>query len=283
MPKGALYVVATPIGNLEDMSPRAVRTLQEADVIAAEDTRHSRRLLTHFAIQTPLTSYHEHNEQSKTLELIELLECGKSIALISDAGTPCISDPGYRLVRAARAAGHIVFGIPGPAAALTALSVSGLPSDRFTFHGFFPRKASERQQALEGIAATGGTHIFYESPQRVLALLARIEDTLPDAQVSVARELTKKFETTVTGSPKEVRDALADKDVRGECVVIIYSSAALAGSKIPPDDDTLRLRVEETMATEGLSRRDAVRTVAERLNLPRNAVYAAAAKHHESD
>ncbi len=276
---GTLYVVATPIGNLEDITLRAARVLREADLIAAEDTRHSRRLLDHLGVNAPVTSYHEHNEESKSLKLVEELESGKIIALITDAGTPCVSDPGYRLVRAARMKGIPVVAIPGPSAAIAALSISGLPSDCFTFHGFFPRKRSRALDMLGEAARAGGTHLFYEAPNRLADTLAMLAEHLPGSEVAVARELTKIHEEVVLGAPSKLAARYAAAPPRGECVLLVHLNAHEAEE--PPDADELRQAVEALMAEKGLSRRDAVRQIAERLGVARNTVYAAAMGERE--
>ncbi|MDX9972344.1 MAG: 16S rRNA (cytidine(1402)-2'-O)-methyltransferase [FCB group bacterium] len=274
MNKGRLYVVATPIGNLEDMTARGLRILREADLIACEDTRHSKRLLDHYAIQTPLTSYHEHNEAQKADVLLGELERGRNLALITDAGTPGISDPGYRIVRAARQAGFEVVTVPGPSACAAALAVSGLPTDRFTFHGFFPRKRGEADRLLDEIARSGGTHVFYESPHRLVDALEAVAARLPECEVCVARELTKIHEEVALGTPGELATRYGAGTVRGECVLLVYCEAGAGEKAWGPEE--IRERVDAVMDSEGLSRRDAVRRVAAELDLPRNAVYEAA-------
>ncbi|SDJ64815.1 16S rRNA (cytidine(1402)-2'-O)-methyltransferase [Microbulbifer yueqingensis] len=195
-PDQALYVVATPIGNLADMVPRAVEVLQCADLVAAEDTRHSQRLFSHFDIDTPLVAYHDHSDEERTNRILQRLEQGQTVALISDAGTPLISDPGYRLVREARARGIRVVPVPGACAFVAALSAAGLPSDRFTFEGFLPAKAGARARALEQLAAEERTMVFYEAPHRVADTLDAMADAFgSDREAVIARELTKAFET----------------------------------------------------------------------------------------
>ncbi len=221
---GHLYVVATPIGNLDDMVPRAVTTLKSADYVAAEDTRHSGKLLKHFAIDTPLLAFHEHNEGERTGYLVGLLESGSSVALISDAGTPLISDPGYRLVRAAHLAGVKVTPVPGPCAMVAALSVSGLPSDRVMFVGFLPARAQARRTRLQELAGRRETLVLYESCHRIAEALADIAQELgPSRQVAFCRELTKTFETVRLGSLQSIGDwVVADADQRrGEIVLVI--------------------------------------------------------------
>ncbi|PKM30545.1 MAG: 16S rRNA (cytidine(1402)-2'-O)-methyltransferase [Gammaproteobacteria bacterium HGW-Gammaproteobacteria-11] len=241
---GTLFVVATPIGNLQDMTPRALDVLRSVSLIAAEDTRHSARLLQHFGINTPTTACHDHNERDKSVRLIERLSGGEDMALISDAGTPLISDPGYHLVRLAREAGVRVCPIPGSCALIAALSAAGLPSDRFTFEGFLPAKAHGRQQRLQALASEERTWMLYEAPHRLLECL---EDMLailgPARQVVLGRELTKTFET-IKGAPiAELVDWVrADSDQqRGECVLVVE------GLPAAPADDVLSPEVERVL------------------------------------
>jgi 16S rRNA (cytidine1402-2'-O)-methyltransferase len=221
---GTLWVVATPIGNRDDLTPRAIQTLRAVAVIAAEDTRHSRPLMAHFNIDTPLFALHDHNERAAVDAVVRRLCSGDDIALISDAGTPLISDPGFRLVRAAREAGVKVVPVPGACAAITALSVAGLPSDRFVFEGFLPNKSSARRTRLQELAGEGRTLIFYESSHRVLESLQDMRDVFgPGREAVLARELTKMFETVI-GEPLEelvARVAADPNQQRGECVLLI--------------------------------------------------------------
>ena len=221
---GTLYVVATPIGNLEDISARALRVLREVSLIAAEDTRHSSRLLAHFGIQTPLAACHEHNEREEGGRLIGRLQGGEDVALISDAGTPLISDPGYHLVRQARAAGVAVVPVPGACALIAALSAAGLPSDRFIFEGFLPAKAAARCARLEALKEEPRTLIFYEAPHRILESLGDFRDVFGGDRIAVlGRELTKTFET-LKGLPLSELHAWVEADSnqqRGECVVLV--------------------------------------------------------------
>lgn len=229
---GTLYVVATPIGNLADMVPRAAETLQQVDLIAAEDTRHSKRLLEHFHISTPMVAYHDHNEAQSLPALLQRLKKGESIALISDAGTPLISDPGYRLVRAAREAGFRVCPIPGASALIAALSVAGLPSDRFVFEGFLPPKSGARRKHLEALAAEERTLIFYEAPHRIAATLADVVHCLgADREVVIARELTKTFETILAGNAEDVAKRVEEdpNQQRGEIVLLIRGAEPSGG------------------------------------------------------
>lgn len=221
---GTLYVVATPIGNLADMVPRAVEILHTVDLVAAEDTRHSGRLLAHFGIGKPLLPYHDHSDPAQVQRILAALATGKSVALISDAGTPLIADPGYRLVRAARAQGCRVTPIPGSCAAIAALSAAGLPSDRFAFEGFLPAKRSARRHRLETLARVPHTLIFYEAPHRVAETLGDLCDTFGgEREAALARELTKTFETFLTGTLAAILAAVtADTNhQRGEIVVVV--------------------------------------------------------------
>ena len=217
---GTLYLVATPIGNLEDLSPRALRILRDARLIAAEDTRVTRKLLAHFDLHTPLTSYFEHNKLSKLDSVLAALTTG-DVALVSDAGTPAINDPGYELVRAALSAGHTVCPIPGPSAPLAALAASGLPTDAFLYLGYLPRKSSERRELLERIADLPYSLIFLESPHRLLAGLADLESSLGDRQIAVARELTKVHEQIWRGTLKAAHAYFTANEPRGEFTLVL--------------------------------------------------------------
>ena len=222
---GVLYVVATPIGNLEDISARAVRILQEVDCIAAEDTRTSLKLLRHLGIEKTMLAYHEHNEAVQTEKLSTMLSEGKSIALISDAGTPLISDPGYVLVKHLINKGFSVVPIPGPSALIAALSVSGMATDRFAFEGFLPAKTHARTEKLKSLATETRTLVFYESRHRIQASLADIAMVLPGREITVCRELTKRFETIFYGTTAEVLEWFANKDQqKGEFVLILSGS-----------------------------------------------------------
>ena len=269
---GTLYIVATPIGNLEDITYRAVRTLREADLIACEDTRHTRRLLDHFAIDKPAISYHEHNETARTAELIGRLRDGANIALVSDAGTPLISDPGYRIVAAAVEAGVPVVPIPGPSAMVTALAASGLATDAFFFAGFLPPKAAHRRRVLDSLAALDATVVFYEAPHRVLETLDDIRTHLPRRPLVVARELTKMHEEFLRGTPEDVGRALSERpQVRGEFTIV-------AGKPEGPVSATAGQPVEEAVRSyekQGLSRMDAIKAVARDRGVPKRDIYAA--------
>jgi 16S rRNA (cytidine1402-2'-O)-methyltransferase len=221
---GVLYIVATPIGNLEDITLRALRVLKEVDLIAAEDTRHTQALLHHYGIKTPLTSYHEHNERSKAQDLVERLARGKNIALVSDAGTPVISDPGYRLVVEALQNSIQVIPIPGPSALAAALSVAGLPTDRVAFEGFLPAKKQERKIRLAALQRETRTLVFYEAPHRLKESLDDILCILGDREIVIARELTKLHEEFLRGAVSDVTERLAERAVKGEVTILVHGS-----------------------------------------------------------
>jgi len=218
---GTLYVVATPIGNLEDVSQRALAVLGQVDAIAAEDTRRTGRLLAHYGIEKPLRSYYDAVEQRRSPELVAELRAGRNLALVSDAGTPLLSDPGYRLVRAALDAGIDVVPIPGASAATALLSVSGLPTDRFVFEGFLPAKPGKRRRRLEGLRSEPRTVVFYESPHHIERTLAEIAEVIGERDVVVGRELTKVFEEILRGRVSAVRRSLAEKPARGEYTIVV--------------------------------------------------------------
>ncbi|HEX9757933.1 MAG TPA: 16S rRNA (cytidine(1402)-2'-O)-methyltransferase [Nitrospiria bacterium] len=218
---GELFVVSTPIGNLEDITLRALKTLHEADIIAAEDTRHAKKLLNHFQIHTPLTSYHDFNKEEKSEILINKLKEGNHIAVLCDAGTPTICDPGYYLIRRAIQCDIRIIPIPGPTALIAALTGSGAPPDRFTFEGFAPRKRGPRQRWFESLQQETKTILFYESPHRILSCLTDLISVLGDRDIILARELTKTFEEFIRGKATEIKTQLEEKAIRGEITVII--------------------------------------------------------------
>lgn len=271
-PPGTLFVVATPLGHLEDVTLRALRVLREAALIAAEDTRRTGGLLAHFEIRTPVESLHEHNEEARVPELLDRLARGESIALVSDAGTPLLSDPGARLVRAALIAGHRVEAVPGASAVVTALVGSGLPADTFSFLGFVPARASERRRWLLAAGAEPRTVVFFEAPHRIRDTLAEAHALLGDREVSVARELTKVHEEQLRGSLATVLARLAEP--RGEFTVVMAAAPA-EPPPAPLDDAGAWEEFRELTARDGLSRRDAVSTLARRHGLPARDVYAA--------
>ncbi len=270
MNQGILYIVPTPIGNLADMTHRAQRILAEVNAIAAEDTRHSRILLEHYGIQTPMFALHEHNERQKATSLVKRLESGESIALISDAGTPLISDPGFPLVRACRAAGIQVTALPGPSAVITALSASGLPTDRFLFAGFLPAKQQARITALTEIIDQQATLVFYEAPRRIVDTLLAVVDVYgAEREVVVAREISKQFETYLVGSAAEVL-AQVQTDAnqqRGEMVLMIAGATRHADS-IPAE----ALQLLATLSDE-LPPKKAAKIVASHYGLRANDLY----------
>ena len=223
---GTLYLVATPIGNLEDITYRAVRTLRECDVVAAEDTRRTGQLLKHLGISKPMLSYFQFNEARRSAELLERLQRGEKIALVTDAGSPGISDPGERIVRAAVAAGFRVEAVPGPSALIVALTASGLPTDKFHFIGFLPHKAGQRRRKLQSLHALAGTLVLYESPYRIQRLLTELDEIFPARQIVLARELTKKFEEYLRGRPAELLEITRHRHLKGEFVVLIEGAGA---------------------------------------------------------
>lgn len=268
--KGKLYIVSTPIGNLEDITLRAIRILKEVDLIACEDTRTTKKLLSHLQITKPLTSYHEHNELKKAGELHELLESGKNIALVSDAGTPGISDPGYRLVKIATENGIDVIPIPGACAAIATLSISGLPTSSFTFHGFPPKMKNKRKEFFKKIKDNDQTLIFYESPRRVLDSLHDLYEILGDREVSVSRELTKMFEETIRGKISHVIEKLGEKkELKGEFTVVIEGkkngSEEVSSEKL--EDELISYK------EKGKSLKDTVNELYLIYKIPRNRIY----------
>jgi 16S rRNA (cytidine1402-2'-O)-methyltransferase len=264
---GTLYVVSTPIGNLEDLTLRALRILKEVDIVACEDTRHTRILLAHYGIVTPLLSYHEQNERQRTAELLERLKADASVALVTDAGTPALSDPGYAIVHAASAHGIPVIAVPGASAVTTALAVSGLPTDRFAFLGFLPRKSAERKRTLETLASIPWTLVFFEAPHRLRDMLQDVEDVLRDRQVAVGRELTKRFEEVIRGPVSEVQDHFRTIEPRGEFTVVVAGAGENAKTALSAEAD-LRELLEG-----GMPPKSAVQIVARRHRINRRDVY----------
>ncbi|MSN26375.1 MAG: 16S rRNA (cytidine(1402)-2'-O)-methyltransferase [Geobacter sp.] len=273
MSAATLYIIATPIGNLEDMTYRAVRILGEVDLVAAEDTRHSLKLLTHFGISKSMTSYFDHNQQFKGERILNMLRQGKSVALISDAGTPCISDPGYQLVRDAVAEGIPVIPVPGACAAVAALSASGLPSDNFTFAGFPPSRQGKRRSFLKEMAKLPGTLVLYEAPHRLEETLRDMLEVLGERHVVVARELTKIYEELIRGSVSQVLETVSQGKVRGEIVILIEP-----GEKIEPESLSLEETLQTLMRDDALSLKDAAKKAAEITGVSRSEAYSAALK-----
>lgn len=274
---GTLYIVSTPIGNLEDITFRALRVLKEANLIAAEDTRITRKLLSHFDIHTPMTAYHQHSKGKRSEELVERLLAGEDIAMVSDAGTPGVSDPGHELIHLAVESQVPVVVIPGASAVIFSLVASGLPTSHFAFDGFPPRKESERRAFFQGLRTDPRTIILYESPLRLLPTLKSAFAELGDRRVAVVREATKLFEEVFRGTITEAIERFTHPKARGEITVVIEGAPVdeTKTSEVIPESVDARLKV---LMDGGMSERDAVRQVAAELKLPRRDVYAAALK-----
>ncbi|MEH2191540.1 MAG: 16S rRNA (cytidine(1402)-2'-O)-methyltransferase [Nostoc sp.] len=265
-----LYVVGTPIGNLEDITFRAVRILQTVDIIAAEDTRHTGKLLQHFQVKTPQVSYHEHNRTSRIPELLEHLVNDKAIALVSDAGMPGISDPGYELVKACIEAGISVVPIPGASAAITALSAAGLPTDRFVFEGFLPAKTQQRQEHLESLQTESRTLIFYESPHRLRDTLQDLAEVWgSDRQIVLCRELTKLYEEFWRGTIAEAIAHYSQREPQGEYTLVV---AGIPASQPQLTEEELKAELKQ-LISQGISRSQASRQLAKFTSLPRRELY----------
>ncbi|RBW67667.1 16S rRNA (cytidine(1402)-2'-O)-methyltransferase [Bacillus taeanensis] len=275
--KGQLYLVPTPIGNLEDMTFRAVRILKEANVIAAEDTRQTKKLCNYFEIDTPLISYHEHNKEVSGQKLKERILNGDTIALVSDAGTPAISDPGYELVVSCIEAEIAVIPLPGANAALTALIASGLPTDQFYFYGFLPRQKKEKKEVLEELKNIRSSLIFYEAPHRVKETLKEVEALFGNRNMVTARELTKKYEEFIRGSISDVRSWFQENDPRGEFCFIVEGASELEikSEEVWWESFTLKDHVNYYCEEEGLNPKDAIKKAAKDRNLPKREVYQA--------
>jgi 16S rRNA (cytidine1402-2'-O)-methyltransferase len=271
MPDGRLVVCATPIGNLGDVTLRVLETLRAADMVEAEDTRVTRKLFGRYEIKTPLESYHAKNLERRTPEVVARVASGQVVALVSDAGTPGVSDPGAHLVDVCLAAGLTVEVLPGASAILAALVASGLPTHAFYFGGFLPRKAGERRRALGSLSALDATLVFYESPRRTAATLATLAEVFPGRAAVVARELTKLYEEVARGEVGELSTAFAERELKGE-VVLLVGPPARGTSQATADPDDVRAKVDAAVAG-GASRKDAVREVAALTGLPRNEVY----------
>jgi 16S rRNA (cytidine1402-2'-O)-methyltransferase len=271
---GALYVVATPIGNLEDMTYRAIRILKEADVIAAEDTRVTKKLCNYFEINTPITSYHEHNKLKSGEKLLEDLKQGKTIALVSDAGMPTISDPGYELVCLALENRFPVIPLPGANAALTALVASGLPPQNFYFYGFLPRQKKEKKEALEGLRRYQSTLLFYESPHRLKDTLKALGEVLGNRQVVISREITKKFEEFIRGSVEELTEWLENTEVKGECCILVEGTNEIESTE--ESDWWMSLSIKDHVVyymEKDMSSKEAIKQVSVDRKLPKREVY----------
>jgi 16S rRNA (cytidine1402-2'-O)-methyltransferase len=269
--KGVLYVVATPIGNLEDITYRAVRILREVDLIACEDTRQTRKLLEHYGIEKPTVSYHDYNEQERAQELVAKLQAGSSIAQVSDAGMPGISDPGYRVVKLAIEQGITVIPVPGASALVTALAASGLPTDAFEFRGFLPAKSGQRRTALESLRDVQHTVVFYEAPHRILESLQELVGILgAERQVVIARELTKLHEEFIRGAAGEILKSLEGRELRGEITLLIGKAEtadhATRGKDLPK-------RLKEIMESERLDEKAALKVLAKEQGLSKSELY----------
>ncbi len=261
-----LYIVATPLGNARDITLRALDVLTAVDAVLCEDTRVTGKLLAHHGISKPLRAYHDHNEQAASEKALAALAAGQRLALVTDAGTPLVSDPGYRITRAAREAGFAVHAVPGPSAPITALSIAGLASDRFSFLGFLPNKAGARRSALAAIVPEMGTIILFESPRRLVALCRDIGAVLGPCKIVVARELTKIYEEMISGTADELVAHFEQTPAKGECVVLIERA-------VPQAVDTLDLDALLRAEMAQLSLRDAARAVALKTGLPRKTLY----------
>jgi len=269
---GVLYLVATPIGNLEDITLRALRILREADQIAAEDTRHTQKLLTHYEISRPLVSYHEHNEVTRAPELVAALEQGAKIALVSDAGMPLVSDPGHRLVALCLRHGIAVVPVPGASALLAALSASGLPNDEFLFVGFLPQRSGERRRALERLRIEDRTLILYEAPHRIADCVADAREILGDRPACLAREITKMHEEFRRGKLSEIEESLRERPAKGEITFLIGAGVAEVGAGVDLSQG-LTERVEELMRQAKLDRKEALKLAAKERGLTRREAY----------
>ena len=278
--QGVLFLVATPIGNLEDITLRALAVLREVDLIACEDTRHTRKLLSRYDIHAPTTSYHAHNQRSKGEYLLHELAAGKKIAVVSDAGQPGVSDPGAELVAQALAGGFRVMALPGPSAALTALAVSGLSTERFVFEGFLPAAGRARKERIQALSREDRTVILYEAPHRLLRTLADLAGVMPGRKMAAARELTKRFEEVVRGSLAEVVDHFTATAPRGEFTLVLGPLVAGPGREDARQEDIPA--VFARLVAEGLDRRSAVKETAARLGLPKREVYAVVARGADS-
>lgn len=277
MDKGKLYICPTPIGNLEDITLRTLRILGEVDLIAAEDTRHSIKLLNHYEIKKPLTSYHEHNIREKGQELIEKLNNGQNIALISDAGMPGISDPGQDLIRLAIKGDIDVIPLPGPSASITALVVSGISTNKFVFEGFLPSKKRDRIKELEGLKDEKRTIIFYESPHRILYFLNDMRDVFEDRNIAICRELTKHYEEIFRGTISQSLEKFSRDGIKGEFVIIVEGNDEVEETEEINIIEYLKLYIDQ-----GMSKKEAIKKLSQTMNLPKNQVYSESLKLDQS-
>jgi 16S rRNA (cytidine1402-2'-O)-methyltransferase len=265
---GRLYIVPTPIGNLEDITLRALRILKAVDLIAAEDTRHTQHLLTHFGIDKPLTSYHDHNEREKALALVQRIKNGASVALVSDAGTPAIADPGFRLVSAAIRAGIQIVPLPGASALATALSASGLPTDRFLFEGFLPAKKQERKSKLQELRDCTATLVFYEAPHRLNDTLGDMQQIIGERAIVIAREVSKVHEEFLRGTVSEVIHQLTGREIKGEITIVVHGSTGEARVT----EEQLRSDIQRLIG-EGVGVKEISELFGERYGLSKREVY----------
>ncbi|MCU1242799.1 MAG: Ribosomal small subunit methyltransferase [Candidatus Acidoferrum typicum] len=272
-PRGCLYIVGTPIGNLEDITLRALRILKEVDVIACEDTRHTQKLLNHYNIEKKLVSYHEHNEMTRSPELLIQLEQGAKVALVSDAGMPLVSDPGYRLVTLCVRHKIPVVPIPGPSAMLAALSAAGLPNEEFLFVGFLPARSGERRRMLERLRIEERTIIFYEAPHRVAESIADLLDILGDRPACLAREVTKLYEEFLRGKLSQLAESLAERPARGEITLLVGPPEQSGVGGQVDSTQSLSDRVEELIRQAKLDRKDALKLAAKERGITRRAAY----------
>jgi len=278
--EGTLYIVATPLGNLEDITLRAIRTLREVNIIAAEDTRHTRKLLNAYAISTPLISLHEHNEKEKSLLIISKIKSGMSVAYVTDAGTPCISDPGHQLVKLVQAENLRVVPVPGPSAVITALSASGFPADNFVFYGFLPAKENKRCQFLAELKNEEKTAVFYESPNRFQAALRDMYDILGDREIVIAREMTKIFEEIRHGKISEFLQSTEQGRSKGEFTIILRGSEK---GEIIVTDDEIERKIVDIWKQQNISLRDCVNYIAKQTGWQKKKIYDLAVKLRSRD
>lgn len=266
---GKLFICATPIGNIRDITIRVIKTLKEIDLIAAEDTRQTRKLCHRYRIKSPLTSYHQYNERTRSKELVEKMKLGKNVALVSNAGIPGLSDPGHHLIKVCIEAGIPIEVLPGPNAAIAALVISGLPTNRFAFEGFLPRKRGERRRALNRLTNEGRTLVLYESCHRIASLIEDMVEIFGERRVVLVRELTKKFEEVIRGSLGEALKLTRERQLKGEIVIIVEG---MPEKREEHSDEFIKARVKE-LREKGFSKRDAIAEVANSIGLARRIIY----------